>query len=349
MRVRPAAVAGRFYPGDPDALAALVDALLADVPPPRRRVRPVAVVAPHAGFRFSGPVAATAYAHLAPWRGEVAGVVVLGPAHFTPLHGMAIPSVGAFATPLGPVPVDADARTVAARLSAVVVDDEPHAGEHAIETQLPFLIRALGPGVPVLPVVVGDTPPSAVATLLSTLLAAAGTIAVVSTDLSHYLNRAQARERDTHTAAAVRRPQQRRASARRRLRLPPPARAAAPRRGPRPRRRAAPAGHVGRHRRRSPARRRIRSLPVSRGNRRVHGVSPAQPGPSRPARRRRPIWAVGSTTPFSRRSRRRTREPANPRTGERAEAARPPGRNDRVEPAQRHWLVPYHRRFPAFA
>ena len=90
VRVRPAAVAGRFYPGDPDALAALVDALLADVPLPRRRVRPVAVVAPHASFRFSGPVAATAYAHLAPWRGEVASVVVLGPAHFTPLRGMAL-------------------------------------------------------------------------------------------------------------------------------------------------------------------------------------------------------------------------------------------------------------------
>ena len=203
VRVRPAAVAGRFYPGDPDALAALVDALLADVPPPRRRVRPVAVVAPHAGFRFSGPVAATAYAHLAPWRGEVASVVVLGPAHFTPLRGMAIPSVGAFATPLGPVPVDADARAIAEGLPFVVVDDEPHAVEHSIETQLPFLIRALGAGVRVLPVAVGDTPPSAVAALLSTLLGAAGTIAVVSSDLSHYLNRAQARERDTHTAAVV--------------------------------------------------------------------------------------------------------------------------------------------------
>jgi MEMO1 family protein len=203
VRVRPAAVAGRFYPGDPDSLAALVDALLADAPPPRRHGRLVAVVAPHAGFRFSGPVAAAAYAHLSSWRDNVRRVVVLGPAHFTPLHGMAIPSVGAFATPLGPVPVDADARTVAATLPAVVVDDEPHACEHAIETQLPFLIHTLGPGVPVLPVVVGDTPPTAVATFLSTLLAAPGTIVVVSTDLSHYLNRAQARERDTDTAAAV--------------------------------------------------------------------------------------------------------------------------------------------------
>lgn len=203
MRVRPTAVAGRFYPGEPAALAARVDALLADAPPPRRRVRPVAVVAPHAGFRFSGPVAAAAYAQLSSSRGNVRRVVVLGPAHFTPLHGMAISSVGAFATPLGPVPVDADARAVAAGLSAVVVDDEPHAREHAIETQLPFLIRALGPAVPVLPVIVGDTPASAVATLISTVLAAAATIVVVSTDLSHYLNRVQARERDIHTAAVV--------------------------------------------------------------------------------------------------------------------------------------------------
>jgi MEMO1 family protein len=205
MRVRPTSVAGRFYPADPDALARLVDALLAKAPPPRQRRWPVAVVAPHAGLRFSGPVAATAYAHLFPWRGKVARVAVLGPAHVTPLRGMALPSVEAFATPLGPVAVDANGRTVAARLPAVVVDDQPHATEHAIETQLPFLIRTLGRAVPVLPVVVGPTPPSAVAILLSTLLDMPGTIAVVSTDLSHYLDRAQAREHDTATAIVARR------------------------------------------------------------------------------------------------------------------------------------------------
>jgi MEMO1 family protein len=203
VRVRPAAVAGRFYPDDPDTLAALVDALLAGVPPGRRGVRPVAIVAPHAGFRFSGAVAAAAYTHLSSWRGDVRRVVVLGPAHFVALNGMAVASVEAFATPLGPVPVDADARAVAAGLSAVVVDDEAHAREHAVETQLPFLIRTLGPAVPVLPVVVGDTPPSAVATLLATLLDTAATIVVVSTDLSHYLKRAQARTRDMHTATVV--------------------------------------------------------------------------------------------------------------------------------------------------
>jgi AmmeMemoRadiSam system protein B len=202
VRVRPTAVAGRFYPADPDTLAALVDTLLAKVPPSRHRSQPVALVAPHAAFRFSGPVAATVYAHLSRWSGDVARVVVLGPAHFTPLRGMALPTVDAFETPLGPVAVDADARAVVAGLPAVVVDDEPHASEHAIETQLPFLIRTLGCAVSVLPVVVGDTPPTAVATLLSEL-DAPGTVVVVSTDLSHYLNRAQARERDTRAAAAV--------------------------------------------------------------------------------------------------------------------------------------------------
>jgi AmmeMemoRadiSam system protein B len=178
MRVRPTSVAGRFYPDDPDALARLVDACWRR---PHRRDSaggrsPWSLR--HAGLRFSGPVAATAYAHLSPWRGKVARVAVLGPAHVTPLRGMALPSVEAFATPLGPVAVDANRRTVAAGLPAVVVDDEPHATEHAIETQLPFLIRTLGREVPVLPVVVGTSPPSAVAILLSTLLDMPGTIAV---------------------------------------------------------------------------------------------------------------------------------------------------------------------------
>jgi MEMO1 family protein len=200
---RPAAVAGRFYPGEPDALAGLVDALLEKAPPPGRCPRPVAVVAPHAGFGFSGSVAATAYVHLSRWRGHVERVVVLGPSHFTPLRGMAVPSVATFATPLGPVAVDDEARAAAAALPATVVDDEPHAREHAIETQLPFLIRTLGSAVSVLPVVVGTTPPVAVAALLSRLLDPPRTIAVVSTDLSHYLDRAQAQQRDTATAAAV--------------------------------------------------------------------------------------------------------------------------------------------------
>jgi MEMO1 family protein len=203
MRIRPPAVAGRFYPADPTTLADLVDRLLADVTAGRHTARPRAAVAPHAGYQYSGSVAATTYAHLARWRDDITRVVLIGPAHFVPLEGMAVPSVDAFATPLGTVGLDDDARTRVTGMPGVVVDDEPHQGEHSLETQLPFLQRALGPAVRALPVTVGRTAPTDVAALLARLLPADGTVAVVSTDLSHYLDLTTARERDARTVAAI--------------------------------------------------------------------------------------------------------------------------------------------------
>lgn len=200
MRVRPPAVAGRFYPADPAELCDLVDRLLDEVCGQPRPVPPAAVVAPHAGYRYSGAVAATAYAHLAAARDPVARVVLLGPAHSCPLDGMAVPAVDALATPLGSVDVDDDARTVAAALPDVAVDDRPHDGEHSLETQLPFLQRVLGPEVAVLPVLVGRTQPESVAAVLTAVDVA---LAVVSTDLSHHLDERSARERDRRTADAV--------------------------------------------------------------------------------------------------------------------------------------------------
>jgi MEMO1 family protein len=199
--VRPAAVAGLFYPADPLALAESVDALVAATPP--SGTRPVALIAPHAGYRFSGAVAGAAYAQLVPFRAQVARVVVVGPAHFLPLTGMAVPRADAFATPLGPVPVDRVARRVAHDRLGASMTDAPHAEEHAIETQLPFLQRVLDPDVPVLPVLVGAARAQAVADLLAALVTVPGTVTVVSTDLSHYLRQAQARERDRHTVAAI--------------------------------------------------------------------------------------------------------------------------------------------------
>ncbi|MEN3299770.1 AmmeMemoRadiSam system protein B [Pseudonocardia sp.] len=201
MAVRPAAVADRFYPADPGVLASRVDGLLADARPTGRR--PAALIAPHAGYRYSGAVAGSAYAQLAACRADVTRVVVLGPAHYVPLTGSAVPNVDAFATPLGPVPIDPWARQTAAELPGVTVDDRPHAPEHAIETQLPFLIRTLGPDIPMLPVLVGATEPATVARLLAALLTGPETVAVVSTDLSHYLDQPTARERDTRTATAI--------------------------------------------------------------------------------------------------------------------------------------------------
>jgi MEMO1 family protein len=200
VTVRPAAVAGRFYPADPAALSATVDTLLAAARPTGRR--PVALIAPHAGYRYSGAVAGRAYAQLAVRRAEVSRVVVLGPAHLGPLRGMAVPSAAAFGTPLGPVLVDLEARRAALDLPEVIVADRPHTAEHAIETQLPFLLRTLGPGVPVLPVLVGVTDPQAVAGLLCALTGP-DVVAVVSTDLSHYLDQARAHRHDRRTAAAV--------------------------------------------------------------------------------------------------------------------------------------------------
>jgi MEMO1 family protein len=203
VRVRPAAVAGLFYPADPGALADQVDALLAQARPEPGPARPVAAIAPHAGYRYSGAVAATVHASLALWRDEITRVVVLGPAHFVPLAGMAVPPDDCCATPLGAVEIDEDARVLAAEDHGVAIDDVPHTGEHSLETQLPFIQRALGPAVRVLPVLVGTTASAAVAVLVSTLLDLPGTVVVVSTDLSHYLDQDAARERDARTAAAV--------------------------------------------------------------------------------------------------------------------------------------------------
>jgi AmmeMemoRadiSam system protein B len=200
VRVRPPAVAGRFYPADADELRDLVDRLLGAVRARPRPVPPAALVAPHAGYRYSGAVAATAYAQLSD---AVPRVVLLGPAHWWSLDGMAVPAVDALATPLGTVAVDDDARTAATAVPGVAVDDRPHDGEHSLETQLPFLQRVLGPGIAVLPVLVGRTEPGSVSALLTALLDVDGALAVVSTDLSHHLDERSAHARDRRTAEAV--------------------------------------------------------------------------------------------------------------------------------------------------
>jgi AmmeMemoRadiSam system protein B len=116
---------------------------------------------------------------------------------------MAVPAVEALATPLGTVAVDDDARTAATAVPGVAVDDRPHDGEHSLETQLPFLQRVLGPGIAVLPVLVGRTAPASVSALLTALLGVDGALAVVSTDLSHHLDERSAHARDRRTAEAV--------------------------------------------------------------------------------------------------------------------------------------------------
>jgi AmmeMemoRadiSam system protein B len=198
--VRPAAVAGLFYPGDPAALAGEVDRLLAAAP--GGGALPVALIVPHAGYRYSGPIAASAYALLRDAGPRVRRVVLLGPSHFVPLRGLALPGAASLETPLGRVPVDPDGAERASALPEVTSSAAAHAREHSLEVQLPFLQRLL-PGVPVVPLVVGQAAPEAVARVIEALWAEPGTLVLVSSDLSHYLPWEVARGVDADTARRI--------------------------------------------------------------------------------------------------------------------------------------------------
>jgi AmmeMemoRadiSam system protein B len=201
-RTRPPAAAGTFYPALAGRLARTVDGLLEAVPPPPDGAVAEGLIVPHAGYAYSGPVAATAYASLRPIAKSVTRVVVLGPAHFVPLSGSAVPAADAWSTPLGDVRIDEGLRDVAIAAGAVA-DDGPHEPEHSLEVQLPFLQRLLGFGISVLPVAVGATSPEEVADLLAALWHTPGGLVVVSTDLSHYHAEEVAKKLDRRTADAI--------------------------------------------------------------------------------------------------------------------------------------------------
>jgi AmmeMemoRadiSam system protein B len=197
---RPPAVAGAFYPAEPARLADMVDRFLHEAGGGRQSDVPWAVIVPHAGYVYSGAVAAAAYATI-PRRGPIRRIAIAGPAHFVPLFGAAVPVAEAWSTPLGIVPIDPDLRDVATTSSARL-DDRPHAPEHSLEVQLPFLQRIVGDELRVLPVVVGDGSPADVADLLEPLRAAADLL-VVSSDLSHYYPDDVARRLDRRTVEAI--------------------------------------------------------------------------------------------------------------------------------------------------
>ena len=199
---RPPAVAGRFYPADPAALAELVDALLDAAPVPADDRLASGYVVPHAGYRYSGPTAAQVYARLRRHADRIRRVVLLGPAHHVPLKGCAVPAVAGWVTPLGETRIDVAAVRELSHDGHFTVDDGPHAPEHSLEVQLPFLQRALPAGVSVLPIAVGR---SSVDDVVITLSAAidAGTVVLCSTDLSHYQDQTSAECQDARTAQAV--------------------------------------------------------------------------------------------------------------------------------------------------
>ena len=201
-KVRPAAVAGQFYPVQPERLRAEVARLIAEAAAPADTA-PKALIAPHAGYIYSGGVAATAFATLRELAQAIERVVVIGPTHYVPVRGIAISMVDAFETPLGRVPVDCEALAALADLPFVVEADGPHAPEHALEVELPFLQMVL-PSFRLVPLVVGDAEPHEVAEVLARLWSWE-TLIVVSSDLSHYHDYETARRLDAATAAAIER------------------------------------------------------------------------------------------------------------------------------------------------
>ena len=200
--VRPAAVAGTFYPRARDALRAEVRDHLAGVVDSGPGAAPKALIVPHAGYVYSGPIAASAYARLAPSRAVVRRVVLLGPAHRVAVRGLALPRARAFATPLGEVEVDREAADAALALPQVVASDLPHMHEHALEVQLPFLQAALD-DFRIVPFVVGDASADEVAEVIERLWGGAETLVVVSSDLSHYHRYDEARAIDAASVARI--------------------------------------------------------------------------------------------------------------------------------------------------
>lgn len=198
---REPAVAGLFYPANPAALRQAVAGYLEGGPAPGGSA-PKVLIVPHAGYAYSGPVAAAAYRCLGRARDQVRRVVLLGPAHRVRLEGLAVPSVDGFVTPLGEIAIDHDARDQVCELSGVQVSDKAHAQEHSLEVQLPFLQTALA-GFRLLPLVVGRADPRAVAAVIDRLWGGAETLLVVSTDLSHFHPYEKARQIDARTCRQI--------------------------------------------------------------------------------------------------------------------------------------------------
>jgi AmmeMemoRadiSam system protein B/AmmeMemoRadiSam system protein A len=201
--VRPAAVAGAFYPGEPRQLAVEIEELLGGVERLEPRFNhPKALIVPHAGYLYSGQVAAAAYDELAPGRGVVKRVVLLGPVHRVAVRGLALPASDTFETPLGRIPVDAEAVRTLGDLKQVVRSDPAHAMEHSLEVQLPFLQSVLG-SFSLVPLAVGAATAGEVAEVIERLWGGAETVIVISTDLSHYHEYEQARRIDSATVARI--------------------------------------------------------------------------------------------------------------------------------------------------
>lgn len=197
--IRPAAVAGIFYPSDPAELCHDIQAMLACARNGEPELVPKALIVPHAGYIYSGPIAAKAYALVSACADKIRRIVLLGPTHRVAVRGLALPGAEAFETPLGRVEVDLDAADDIAQLPQVSINPQAHALEHSLEVHLPFL-QSLLPDFKLLPLAVGSATPEEVAEVLEALWGGPETLIIVSSDLSHYLPYEKARQVDKKTA-----------------------------------------------------------------------------------------------------------------------------------------------------
>ncbi len=200
--IRPAAVAGMFYPDSPAQLKHDIADLLANVKRDAASPVPKALIVPHAGYVYSGAVAASAYARLEKLRGRIRRVVLLGPTHRVYVRGLALPEAERFATPLGEVRLDREGMQRLAGLPQVIRSAAAHQVEHSLEVQLPFLQQVLG-DFQLLPLAVGEATADEVAEVLETVWGGDETLIVISSDLSHFLPDALARKVDGDTVDAI--------------------------------------------------------------------------------------------------------------------------------------------------
>ncbi len=198
--IREPAVAGQFYPGNATELSTTIRELLDEARIPEEPA-PKALIVPHAGYVYSGPVAATAYARLRPYRQRYTRVILLGPCHRVPFQGLALSGADVFRTPLGDVPLD-EAAIAGLDMPDVSVFDATHQFEHSLEVHLPFLQTVLE-SFSLVPIVVGDVAAEAVAELIDALWGGPETLIVISSDLSHYLPYEEACITDKTTSEAI--------------------------------------------------------------------------------------------------------------------------------------------------
>ena len=197
---RSPAVAGSFYPANPEQLQHVVNQYLNDAKTDAKA--PKAIIAPHAGYIYSAPIAATAYARLASVRDTITRVVLIGPSHRVGFQGLAVSQADTYSTPLGIIPIDTQAIQNLAQFPFVHLIEQAHSHEHSLEVQLPFLQTALNE-FKLVPIVAGDATPLQVAQVLAALWGGDETLIVISSDLSHYHDYATAQRLDKATSEAI--------------------------------------------------------------------------------------------------------------------------------------------------